>query len=818
MSPNPNIEERYPSYINRDKILEQFRSNANMSRSILLSDYDSGYGNLTGFALSYRDALEGRNISDWPFRGEKDPFVEDERFSILPNPVSRRAANVWNQEGKVIALPPSRDDGDKEVIGVKRNTGVYPLNISGVLRGEFSKANQSSFPLTPIPMPLPHYLAKLYEYRLDERLGHGKDPQVFPGDDEDEMFGYDDINNYPMPPNIKRIGNITTSEGTIKLSFYNSDAQMSPSTNIELNGTTPLSLSLTMNDFSQNDEHSMSLSGIYHQDTGNIVVSTKSGKFGGIYAIPQLNLASGLHYDKSKWAFFNELNQTKVDDIKFNAIEQLVDGSDECEYIGYFHIESTNLTKDELQQIDSELESPVGRPHKSVPPLKMSSGILYSPNCAIFLDLNESKGVREEIFDDSLRNVILVASVVVFAQILLLIRQLGHTTTPSTLSKLSFWTISIINMADSSLAIITLLCSMIFTELYIQFAVCAFLAFTCSAIYEIRYGIKIYCTQMNERSLDWRTMLQGTPIDERTERREEANAVNNNANGVGGNTTADNTNTIETTTPTNVAGTSDEHSVGAELYTRHFFTILVFLFVLLNVITWPKTQRNVFECLFLIIFNSYWVPQIYRNVLRGSRTSFTWEFILGTSIVRLIPVIYVEIFPNPFNHHRNLGLSIFLVLWISLQITVMYLQELLGARFFVNDTYLPQAYDYHPILTKGDIESGFGLGVEDLVGERASSSDDDSRELKYVTDCAICMQKLEIPVFENASTAPYVDTETSLLSSSSGIGFGKSANSLLARRKYMVTPCHHVFHTDCLENWMMYKLQCPVCRHSLPPC
>jgi hypothetical protein len=39
----------------------------------------------------------------------------------------------------------------------------------------------------------------------------------------------------------------------------------------------------------------------------------------------------------------------------------------------------------------------------------------------------------------------------------------------------------------------------------------------------------------------------------------------------------------------------------------------------------------------------------------------------------------------------------------------------------------------------------------------------------------------------------------------------------LSRRTYMVTPCRHIFHTACLESWMRLRLQCPICRDTIPP-
>jgi len=42
-------------------------------------------------------------------------------------------------------------------------------------------------------------------------------------------------------------------------------------------------------------------------------------------------------------------------------------------------------------------------------------------------------------------------------------------------------------------------------------------------------------------------------------------------------------------------------------------------------------------------------------------------------------------------------------------------------------------------------------------------------------------------------------------------------NSNRPEKMYMETPCNHTFHPSCLEEWMNYKRQCPVCRAELPP-
>lgn len=123
----------------------------------------------------------------------------------------------------------------------------------------------------------------------------------------------------------------------------------------------------------------------------------------------------------------------------------------------------------------------------------------------------------------------------------------------------------------------------------------------------------------------------------------------------------------------------------------------------------------------------------------------------------------------------------------------------LGARFFVPHVVLRRfgvtteaAWEYHPLLGALDLEGGSGSAPE---------------------DCPICMEPIEMGDKE--------DRELGLK--------GR------ARWAYMVPPCHHTCHTQCLESWMQVRFLlfvertgaddvrvqiknvCPVCRGRLPP-
>lgn len=34
-------------------------------------------------------------------------------------------------------------------------------------------------------------------------------------------------------------------------------------------------------------------------------------------------------------------------------------------------------------------------------------------------------------------------------------------------------------------------------------------------------------------------------------------------------------------------------------------------------------------------------------------------------------------------------------------------------------------------------------------------------------------------------------------------------------KKYIITPCSHVYHSECLEAWLLYKNECPTDRAPL---
>ncbi|KAJ3190842.1 hypothetical protein HK101_008321 [Irineochytrium annulatum] len=115
-------------------------------------------------------------------------------------------------------------------------------------------------------------------------------------------------------------------------------------------------------------------------------------------------------------------------------------------------------------------------------------------------------------------------------------------------------------------------------------------------------------------------------------------------------------------------------------------------------------------------------------------------------------------------------------------VEIRYMLEILRAQRNSDDAYDRIRYNYHPIL---DHANGNSIGdVEKDV--RKSNGEPNASQ-----DCAICFAKV--------------------------VQFSPLISAQVLRRSYMLTPCTHLFHTDCLKKWMEVKFECPVCRAELPP-
>lgn len=762
-------------------VLQTYKRTLHQNRNDLAqSEYYLGYGNFTGLELSYQDNLEDKNALLWPFHhySKAEAWQENQNYSLLPDSVS-------SQVKLFLAINPVEPLGK-----------AYHLNISGRLHGEF-RVQTENHP-KPYSFRLPLYLWDYYNYYRHEQYENDK-----------QQYELDPENNAPpeeLADNASKIGNITTySEGVVELRIDSLD-NIYPELNVKKYGldfydeATLVVMSLLLKNHTEADLNSFDMFGVYFQDTGALVGLTRSAKFRGNYALPHFTMNEA-YFNKTKTLMSRLVNATNVEDeITFDDINRsLLLSQQLCELVSFFKFEKTGFTRDELRYIDEELQNPRGLPLPDhLPELEISHSVIYSPDCGIVLEKSPNvplSGEKLEVTMKKVYNFFVLLIVVEFLNLNLFRRQTNANRTPNRLANVSKYSIFLLSLYDSVVCLVSVL--------YLWNSrvslVCTCLGLISGILFvglEVRYMTSVSYNQANERGTTLWEMLRssGDAAGRPPSPGAQTDTADANEVGVAGPAT-------QTTAEQNTANPEtswlyfDESSVLIRFIMTGFMLALIFLNFMLSATLWRVSVRRVVEYVGFLLINSYWVPQFFRNTVKNRKKTFQWEFVLGSSMVRLVPLIYLCLDrSNAFRHAYNPNLVATVALWLVFQIIALYLQNVLGARFWVNERWLPEQYNYHPVMNVTDLEHGF---ASDILASMKPHSEESGVSLCDL-DCPICMSTVTIPVLSSPAKKSFKQQEKMMQAA-------------------MITPCHHIFHTRCMEDWMVHKLQCPVCRSPLPP-
>ncbi|GEQ67206.1 hypothetical protein JCM33374_g870 [Metschnikowia sp. JCM 33374] len=763
-------------------VLAQYKASLKQARSELAhGKYYSGYGNLTGLQLSYDDSVHQRNVSQWPFREytPETPWTETQQHSLFPDYVSNKVRRFWATDRATQA------------------GSAYMLNISSDLYGQFDIPADSRR-LTPVSMPLPPYLNEYYNSYRQARY-----------EEEKQRYEQDPENNSPpqeIPADLHKAGNITT---------YNSGAltvriqplqEVYPDLQVVRHGldvyddATLVYVNVEIADTPKTDRNDFGLFAVYFQDTGSLVGATRSAKFMGTQALPHFAM-SETNFNRSQTLLTRLLNVADVDkDVTLDDVTTSVErAQSRCELAVFLQLSKTSYTKAELTFIDDELKLRQGLPlPKPLPKVEVANALLYSPDCGVVFEKKPDVpfgGIRAEVKLAQLRRTLLGVFLLTLVELGLFMRQAKATRTPSELSNISKLCIGLLSGYDSVVGVL-MMSIMWVSDLYLICACNTVLSILLFYVFELRYFATIEASQSNERGISWWQILRGarTNADEPTTRAQPDANVTPNATPVAPGEPATGTPATPAppANPTATVSGPSSGNVGSYFIFSLFLSFGIAM-IILNAASWSVQAMRVFEYWFLLLINSYWIPQFLRNTLKNRSQSIRWEFVFGTSMVRLVPLMYLCLAQsNPFRHPRNPLLLVIVFSWIVTQIFLLYLQSVLGARFWLNSKWLPEQYNYHPVISIKDLEKGFS---RDIIANLKTVPDQEVS--MYESDCAICMSTLKFPVLMKESANK------------------KSYEHLM--KDVMITPCYHSFHTECLEDWMIYKLQCPVCRTALPP-
>ncbi|OMJ89343.1 hypothetical protein SteCoe_8547 [Stentor coeruleus] len=168
--------------------------------------------------------------------------------------------------------------------------------------------------------------------------------------------------------------------------------------------------------------------------------------------------------------------------------------------------------------------------------------------------------------------------------------------------------------------------------------------------------------------------------------------------------------------------------------------------------------------IFIILAMHSYIPQIILSASKGYKFSIKPTVIIVITISRMILLLYIFGLSDNFTSIMpNYEFCVIIICLLVLQLVIVLLQNK-HPRFFIPKICRPKVYSYF--------------------------KDHNEEKLQDKTECIICMTELNLAGHDN--------------------------NEVINFSRTMHTPCRHMFHEDCLSNWMSVKMECPTCRTPLP--
>lgn len=168
--------------------------------------------------------------------------------------------------------------------------------------------------------------------------------------------------------------------------------------------------------------------------------------------------------------------------------------------------------------------------------------------------------------------------------------------------------------------------------------------------------------------------------------------------------------------------------------------------------------------IWIVIFSHSYLAQIISNARNGHKNSLKASVIVVITTARLVLLLYLFGCPANFRgiltDYKN---CLILTGFFAGQLGILLVQNS-RPKFFLPKICRPKVYSY----------------FREVEEEKSTEE----------SECIICMTALNLS--------------------------GHESQEIINFARTMHTPCRHMFHEDCLNNWMAVKMECPTCRSSLP--
>nr|QIE48439.1 hypothetical protein [Trametes gibbosa] len=459
-----------------------------------------------------------------------------------------------------------------------------------------------------------------------------------------------------------------------------------------------------------------------------------------------------------------------------------------CSFRLFAQLEATDIPQHMMEELEKEIDEPTGISTVKAPELVLE-GVLLSQSCGILYEIKHAVGVQSQRLYRKITTYSGVATIVNLVLLALFRKQAAQSSSAIGLSRVSRYTFLIQSLLDA-ISFIGHITLGILAEGRPSLSVLAPAGLACLLfVYEAQMAVLIGQIQAPEDAPSRPAVPTPPPAPPpNTQAPGDSDAPMTNVS------TDQPAPAQPPTVPTQPAlparqsflqflWTHIRTDPAARLWTILSLSLIV-VFRIVIALSLPL--------LFIgSLYSSMWIMQIYRSARRTRSSGLSMEYLVGTTLGRLFFACYFLGCPKNILDVEPRRWIYAVALFMFAQVLIITLQERVGPAFFLPKRMSRvQTYDYHPPLPLPDSEA-----PEQTLG-----------------DCAICMDAILVdPSLRRSKSSDGKERPTI------GRAGGLLAKVSATQKTYSLAPCHHLFHTACLERWLAIKNICPQCRRPLPP-